>query len=105
MPERRIGSEGVEASAKLRKSSIDCLNAASFEAARSEQLRLPAEEPLKRGSTELTIPSLSRERDASSCKARAIPCQDYFFQLTDHTICTVGASQLTPILHSDSRLC
>ena len=57
MPERRIGSEALEASAKLRKSSIDCLSAASFEAARSEQLRLPAEEPLKR-------------RDASSRNSR-----------------------------------
>ena len=48
MPERKFGSEALEASAKLRKSSIDCLSAASFEAARSEQLRLPAEGPLKR---------------------------------------------------------
>ena len=38
VPERKIGSEALEASAKLRKSSIDCLSAASFEAARSEQL-------------------------------------------------------------------
>jgi len=38
VPERRIGSEALEASAKLRISSIDCLSAASFEAARSEQL-------------------------------------------------------------------
>ncbi len=57
VPERKIGSEALEASAKLRKSSIDCLSAASFEAARSEQLRLPAEGPLKR-------------RDGSSCKSR-----------------------------------
>ncbi len=49
MPERKFGSEALEASAKLRKSSIDCLSEASFEAARSEQLRLPAEGPLKRG--------------------------------------------------------
>ena len=48
MPERQIGSEELEASVKLRISSIDCLSAASFEAARSEQLRIPAEEPLKR---------------------------------------------------------
>jgi hypothetical protein len=56
VPERRIGFEELEASAKLRKSSLDCLSAASFEAARSEQLRLPAEEPLERGSTLLTTP-------------------------------------------------
>ena len=55
VPERKIGFEAMEASAKLRKSSIDCLSAASFEAARSEQRRLPAEGPLKR-------------RDGSSCK-------------------------------------
>ncbi|MEE9567952.1 MAG: hypothetical protein V3W37_01080 [Candidatus Binatia bacterium] len=34
MPERKFGSEALEASAKLRKSCIDCLSAASFEAAR-----------------------------------------------------------------------
>jgi len=56
VPERRFGFEALEASAKLRKSSIDCLSAASFEAARSEQQRLPAEGPLKR-------------RDGSSCKS------------------------------------
>ncbi len=56
VPERKIGFEAMEASAKLRKSSIDCMSAASFEAARSEQLRLPAEGPLKR-------------RDGSSCKS------------------------------------
>ncbi len=49
MPERKIGSEVLAASAKLRKSSIECLSRASFEAARGEQLRLPAEGPLKRG--------------------------------------------------------
>ena len=38
----------MEASVKLRISSVDCLSAASFGAARSEQLRLPAEEPLER---------------------------------------------------------
>jgi hypothetical protein len=47
VPERKIGFEAMEASAKLRKSSIDCMSAASFEAARSEQLRLPAEGPHK----------------------------------------------------------
>ncbi len=55
MPERKFGSEALEASAKLRKSSIDCLSGASFEATRSEQLRHPAEGPLKR-------------RDGSSCR-------------------------------------
>ena len=60
VPERKIGFEALEASAKVRKSSIDCLSAASFEAARSEQLRLPAEGPLKR-------------RDGSSCKSTIIP--------------------------------
>jgi len=55
--ERKFGSKALEASAKLRKSSIDCLSRASFEAARSEQLRFPAEGPLKR-------------RDGSSCKSR-----------------------------------
>ena len=64
MPERKIGFEALEASAKLRKSSIDCLSKASFEAARSEQLRLPAEGPLK-------------GRDGSSCKSTLIPCQDW----------------------------
>jgi len=47
--ERKFGFEALEASAKLRKSSVDCLSAASFGAARSEQLRLPAEGPLERG--------------------------------------------------------
>ncbi len=60
MPERKIGSEALAASAKLRKSSIECLSAASFEAARSEQLRVPAEGPLKR-------------RDGSSCKSTLNP--------------------------------
>ncbi len=60
MPERKFGFEAMEASAKLRKSSIDCLSAANFEAARSEQLRLPAEGPLKR-------------RDGSSCKSTLKP--------------------------------
>jgi len=60
VPERKIGFEALEASAKLRKSSIDCLSAASFEAARSEQLRLPAEGPLKR-------------RDVSSCRSTLEP--------------------------------
>ncbi len=60
VPERKIGFEALEGSAKLRISSIDCLSKASFEAARSEQLRLPAEGPLKR-------------RDGSSCKSRHNP--------------------------------
>jgi len=60
VPERKIGFEAMEASAKLRISSIDCLSAASFEAARSEQLRLPAEGPLKR-------------RDVSSCRSTLEP--------------------------------
>ncbi len=79
VPERKIGSEALAASEKLRKSSIECLSRASFEAARGEQLRLPAERPLKR-------------RDGSSCgaprayargflrrrvRARSIPCQDW----------------------------
>ena len=34
VPKRKIGFEVLEASAKLRKSSIDCFSAASFEAAR-----------------------------------------------------------------------
>ena len=33
VPERKFGSEALEGSAKLRKSSIECLSAASFEAA------------------------------------------------------------------------
>ncbi len=69
VPERKIGSEALEASAKLRKSSIDCLSAASFEAARSEQLRLLAEGPLKR-------------RDGSSCKCTLNPCQEWSSHLT-----------------------
>ncbi len=69
VPERKIGSEALEASAKLRKSSIDCLSAASFEAARREQLRLPAEGPLKR-------------RDGSSCKCTLNPCQEWSSHLT-----------------------
>ncbi len=36
MPERKCGSEALEASAKLKISSIDCLSVASFEAARRE---------------------------------------------------------------------
>ncbi len=60
VPERKIGFEALEASAKVRKSSIDCLSAASFEAARSKQQRLPAEGPLKR-------------RDGSSCKSTINP--------------------------------
>jgi len=37
-PERKFGFEALEASAKLRKSSVDCLSSASFGTARSEQL-------------------------------------------------------------------
>ncbi len=70
MPERRIGSEGLEASVKLRKSSVDCLSAASFGAARSEQLRLPAEEPLER-------------RGGTSCKSRLNPLSGLGCQLLE----------------------
>ena len=59
MPERKIGFEALEASAKVRKSSVDCLSGASFEAARSEQVRLPAEGPLKR-------------REGSSCNGTSL---------------------------------
>ncbi len=34
VPERKFGSEALAASAKLRKSSIECLSTASFEASR-----------------------------------------------------------------------
>ncbi len=88
VPERKIGSEAMEASAKLRNSSIDCLSAASFEAARSEQLRLPAEGPLKRGSTLLTIPSLSGERDGSSRRSTLNPLPP--MHLLHHSRCSVG---------------
>ncbi len=60
VPERKIGPEALAASAKLRKSSIECLSAASFAAARSEQLKVPAEGPLKR-------------REGSSCKSTLNP--------------------------------
>ena len=78
MPKRTIGSEVLEASVKLRKSSVDCLSAASFGAARSEQLRLPAEGPLKRW-------------DGSSCKSMFNPISDgasqplelHFLQMND----------------------
>jgi len=66
VPERKIGSEALEASAKLRISSLGCLSAASFEAARSEQLRLPAEGPLKR-------------RDGSFCKSTLNPFPELGF--------------------------
>ena len=71
MPERKFGFEAMEASAKLRKSRIDCLSAASFETARSEQLRLPAEGPLKR-------------RDASSRKStfNALPGLEFLIHGT-----------------------
>ena len=70
VPERKIGFEALEASAKLRKSSLDCLSAASFEAARSEQLRLPAEGPLKRrdgNSSKSTLNSLPRLGFSTHC--------------------------------------
>ncbi len=77
MPERKFGFEAMEASAKLRKSSIDCLSAASFEAARSEQLRLPAEGPLKR-------------RDGSSITSTLTPLSGpgggYRANTSNHTI-------------------
>ncbi len=86
VPERKIGFEALEASAKVRKSSIDCLSAASFEAARSEQRRLPAEGPLTRGSTLLTIPSLSRERDGNSCKTTFNPLSGLGFSTHGSTL-------------------
>ncbi len=78
MPERKIGFEALEASAKLRISSIDCLSAASFEAARSEQLRLPAEGPLKR-------------RDGSSRRSTLNPLRP--MHLLHHLRCSVGLIQ------------
>jgi hypothetical protein len=85
VPERKIGSEALEASAKLRKSSIDCLSAASFEAARSEQRRLPAEVPLKRG-------------DGSSCKSMTIPWQDRVFNSRKHTFRALAGLLLTGVV-------
>ncbi len=74
MPERKVGFEALEASAKLRKSSIDCLSAASFEVARSEQLRLPAEGPLK-------------GRDGSSCKSTLNPLPGLGLPTHHTTLC------------------
>jgi len=75
VPERKIGSEALAASAKLRKSGIECLSAASFAAARSEQLRLPAEGPLKR-------------RDGSSCKGTLNPLPGLGFSTHGTTLFT-----------------
>ncbi len=83
MPERKIGFEALEASAKLRKSSIDCLSVASFEAARSEQLRLPAEGPLKR-------------RDASSRSSTLNPLPG--LGLSAHTFRKRAQHKLTEFL-------
>jgi len=88
VPERKIGFEALEASAKLRKSSIDCLSAASFEAARSEQRRLPAEGPLKRGSTLLTTPrkiegkgrQLLQKHARTLARTRVLNSQNYTFR-------------------------
>ncbi|MEE8074100.1 MAG: hypothetical protein V3T60_00575 [Candidatus Binatia bacterium] len=79
MPERKIGSEVLAASAKLRKSSIECLSRASFEAARGEQLRVPAEGPLKR-------------RDGSSCKSTLNPLPGLGFSPHGTTLFTVEPS-------------
>jgi len=73
VPERKIGNEALEASAKVRKSSVDCLSGASFEAAPSEQPRLPAEGPLKR-------------RGDSSCESMLTPIQELGFVKTCPTI-------------------
>jgi len=70
VPERKFGSAALEASAKLRKSSIDCLSAASFETARSKQRRLPAEGPLK-------------QRDGSSSKGTLNPLRGLGSELTE----------------------
>ncbi len=74
MPERKIGSEALAASAKLRKSSIECLSAGSFEAARDKQLRLPAEGPLKR-------------RYGSSCKSPLKPLSGLGFSTHETPLC------------------
>ncbi len=87
VPERKIGFEALEASAKLRKSSIDCLSAASFEAARSEQLRLPAEGPLKR-------------RDGSSRKYTLTPLPELEF--STHTFRKRTQHKLTEFLLLDT---
>ena len=78
MPERKIGFEALEASVKLRKSSLDCLSGASFEAARSEQLRLPTEGPLKR-------------RDVRSCKRKHISLPVLWFSIYETTLFAVEA--------------
>jgi hypothetical protein len=103
VPERKIGFEAMEASAKVSISSIDCLSAGSFEAARSEQPRLPAEGPLKRGSTLLTIPSLSRERDgkgmAAPVNARSILAMNGVLTSRNYTFRTTAWHALTPLRH------
>ncbi len=76
VPERKFGSEALAASAKLRKSSIECLSAASFEAA--------AEGPLKR-------------RDGSSCKSTLNPLPGLGFSTHGTTLFT-GEPPLTSIL-------
>ncbi|MEE8076750.1 MAG: hypothetical protein V3T60_14135, partial [Candidatus Binatia bacterium] len=83
MPERKIGPEALAASAKLRKSSIECLSAASFAAARGEQLRVPAEGPLKR-------------RDGSSCKSTVNPLPGLGFATHGTTIFSVEPLTGTP---------
>jgi len=83
VPERKIGFEALEASAKLRKSNIDCLSGASFDAARSEQLRLPAEGPLKR-------------RDGSSCRSTLDPLPGLEF--STHTFRKRAQHKLTEFL-------
>ncbi len=85
VPERKIGFEALEASAKLRRSSIDCLSAASFEAARSEQLRLPAEGPLKR-------------RDGSSCKFTLTPLPGLGLSTNGNTFRTAAGLLLTRVV-------
>ncbi len=83
VPERKIGFEALEASAKLRKSSIDCLSAASFEAARSKQLRLPAEGPHK----------------GASC-----PGAIEHWTVEQWTILRLRSTSLLSILHTDPLL-
>jgi len=76
VPERKIGFEALEASAKLRKSSIDCLSAASFEAARSEQLRLPARRATEAWFDTAHHPEEDRGEGMSApVKVRSIPSQ------------------------------
>ncbi len=91
VPERKIASEALAASVKLRKSSIECLSAASFEAARSEQLRLPAEGPLKR-------------RDGSSCKSTLNPLPGLGFSTHGTTIFSVEPLTGTPGKHAPYSL-